>query len=182
MEKISYFWRNLRRKIARIILKPIAKNLLETPVIIGRRDRLHLGERCAVANTIFNLASGDIRIGDRTIFGCGSMVITGTHNFINGKRASVWMDLDDGSWGGGAAEVSETGRDIEIGNGVFIGVGVIILGGVTIGDNCLIAAGSVVTKSFEGYSLIGGVPARKLGDTRTLKTKSIIIQKNRISE
>lgn len=173
METISYFWRNLRRNVARVILRPIARYLLETPVIIGERSRLYLGERCALANTIFNLASGEIRIGDRTIFGCGSMVITGTHNFIGGKRASVWPDLDDGSWGGGLAEVTPSGRDITIGSGVFVGVGAIILGGTNIGDNCLIAAGSVVTKSFESFSLIGGVPARKLGDTRTLSTRSI---------
>lgn len=173
MERIEKYLRNIRRDLARFFLRPVARNLLETPVILGDKSRLILGERCAISNTIFNLASGTVNIGDRTIFGCGSMVITGTHNFLNGKRVSVWEEYDDGSWGGGAAEVSNSGRDIVIGTGVFVGVGVTVLGGTSIGDNCIIAAGSVVNKNFESYSLIAGVPARRVGDTREINTKSI---------
>ena len=165
--------KNTKRNLARFLLKDIAKYLLETPIVIGDKKRLSIGSRSAVSNTVFNLSGGDIRIGDRSIFGCGSMIITGTHNFINGQRASIWPEYDNGSWGGGVEEVDSFGRDIRIGDGVFVGVGVIILGGVDIGDNCLIAAGAVVTKSFEPFSIIGGVPARKIGDTRTYISNSI---------
>jgi virginiamycin A acetyltransferase len=51
---------------------------------------------------------------------------------------------------------------VEIGNACWIGDNVIILSGVKIGNGCVIAAGSVVTKSFESYSIIGGVPAKLL--------------------
>ncbi|HHQ4914901.1 CatB-related O-acetyltransferase [Aeromonas veronii] len=49
---------------------------------------------------------------------------------------------------------------IIIENDVWIGFGVIILSGVTIGRGSVVAAGSVVTKSFEPYSIIGGNPAK----------------------
>jgi len=49
---------------------------------------------------------------------------------------------------------------IEIGNDVWIGLNVIILSGVKIGDGAVIAAGSVVTKSIPPYSIYGGVPAK----------------------
>ena len=49
---------------------------------------------------------------------------------------------------------------IEIGNDVWIGLNVIILSGVKIGDGAVIAAGSVVTKSIPAYSIYGGVPAK----------------------
>ena len=53
---------------------------------------------------------------------------------------------------------------IIIGNDCWIGRGATILGGVTIGDGCVIAAGSVVTKSFPDNVIIGGVPAKIIKD------------------
>lgn len=52
---------------------------------------------------------------------------------------------------------------IEIGNNVFIGVNATIMPGVTISDDCIIGAGSVVTKSVrEPGSVIAGNPAKKI--------------------
>ncbi len=49
-----------------------------------------------------------------------------------------------------------------IGDDVWIGYGSTILGGVNIGNGCIIAAGSVVTSDLEPYSIYGGNPARKI--------------------
>ena len=49
---------------------------------------------------------------------------------------------------------------ITIGNNVWIGGGVRIVSGVTIGDNTVIAAGSVVTKAIPANVLAGGVPCK----------------------
>lgn len=47
-----------------------------------------------------------------------------------------------------------------IGNDVWIGESVIIIGGVTIGDGAIIGAGAVVTKDVPPYAIVGGVPAK----------------------
>ena len=50
-----------------------------------------------------------------------------------------------------------------IGNNVDIGAGAMVIGNVTIADNCIIGAGAVVTRSFlEPGSIIAGVPAKKI--------------------
>lgn len=47
-----------------------------------------------------------------------------------------------------------------VGNDVWMGVGCIVLDGLTIGDGAVIAAGAVVTKDVPPYAIVGGVPAR----------------------
>ena len=60
-----------------------------------------------------------------------------------------------------------TRRGISIGKNCWIGSRVSILDGVIIGDGCVIAAGAVVTKSFPADTVIGGVPAKEIGQGRT---------------
>lgn len=53
-------------------------------------------------------------------------------------------------------------RRTTIGNDVWIGANSIIMAGVNVSDGAVIAAGSVLTKDVEPYSVVGGVPARKI--------------------
>lgn len=135
-------------------------------MVMGDERRVHVGERVALANAILNVSSGRISIGDRTIFSPGVMLLTGRHEFVDGMRASYPPSRDDGSWGGGFVEVPTEGFDIAIGKGVWVSAGAIVIGGVSIGDHSIVAAGTVVTKSCPPHSIIAGVPGRIVGDTR----------------
>lgn len=55
-------------------------------------------------------------------------------------------------------------QKVVIGDDVWLGLGVIVLAGVQIGEGSIVAAGSVVTKDVEPYSIYAGVPARKVAD------------------
>ncbi len=151
-------------------MRPIVRFFLyyfyETSYTIGDSGKLHLGERVAVANTLFNLSSGSIYVGDRTIFSHNVMVITGRHNFYDGMRASLAPGVNSESWGGGEEEVPSSGFDIHIGKGCWIASGAIISGGVKIGNGVIIAANAVVTRDIPDFAIAGGVPARVIGDTR----------------
>lgn len=110
-----------------------------------------------------------VSIGDDTIIG--------DHSFLDGRAA-----LKIGNHTDIASQVliynSEhdlTSEDfravvapVEIGNYVFIGPRAIILPGVKIGDGAAVAAGAVVTKNVEPFKIVGGVPAKEIGE-RTLK-------------
>ncbi|MBX4205799.1 acyltransferase [Candidatus Microgenomates bacterium] len=53
---------------------------------------------------------------------------------------------------------------VEIGDYVFVGPRAIILPGVTIGKGAIVAAGAVVTKDVEEFAMVGGVPAKVIGE------------------
>jgi len=161
------------RPAMRKILRPILKYALDVHIVVGDEQRLSVGQRAALANTIFNVASGTITVGDRVIFSSNVMVLTGRHEFHMGQRASTYPEWDDGSWGGGQAEVPTTGFDISIGDGSWIGAGAILLGPLKVGHHAIVAAGSVVTRNVDDHAVVAGVPARVIGDTRNRRATYI---------
>lgn len=60
---------------------------------------------------------------------------------------------------------------INIGDNVFIGNGTRIMHGVDIGSNCVVAAGSIVTKDLESGGIYAGVPAKRIGNFDNLLAK-----------
>jgi carbonic anhydrase/acetyltransferase-like protein (isoleucine patch superfamily) len=58
--------------------------------------------------------------------------------------------------------------------GCLIGIGAIVLNGVTIGEGSIIGAGCVVTKDVEPYSLMVGIPARKLREVSQEEAEELI--------
>lgn len=55
------------------------------------------------------------------------------------------------------------GAPVVIGDRVFVGVGAILLPGISVGEGAVIAAGAVVTHNVEPYAIVGGAPARQIG-------------------
>lgn len=71
-----------------------------------------------------------------------------------------------------ASNFCEEHGKISIGNHVWIGAGATILKGVEIGDGAVVAAGAVVTRNVEPFTIVGGVPAKKIGErTKELNYK-----------
>lgn len=56
----------------------------------------------------------------------------------------------------------ESSKLVEIGNDVWIGQNAIILDGIKIGNGAIIAAGAIVSRNVEPYSIVGGVPAKHI--------------------
>lgn len=69
-----------------------------------------------------------------------------------------------------ATGYTKLGR-IKIGNRVFIGANATIMPGVTIGDNAVVGAGSVVTHDVPAGAVVAGVPARQINTTEALSQK-----------
>lgn len=151
------YW--LRRKV-RPLFRLLHFFLLNAYYLEGPRKKLIFGSNCSFNNAIFNTSSGSIHIDDQVIFGYNVMVLTGKHSFLNGRRLGLnSSDLTTS----GLQEVPTDGYDIKIGSGSWIASGVIMIGGCSVGKNCIIAAGSVVTKEFGDGLFIAGAPAKIIG-------------------
>lgn len=95
-----------------------------------------------------------ITIGDNVMLGPDVILATPMHPLLAEERNP--QQFPDGFYN------IEYGKPIKIGSGVWLAAGVIVCGGVTIGDDVVIAAGSVVTRDIPSHSLAAGVPCKVL--------------------
>lgn len=157
-------------KIGQKIINWLNRHYYSTPYLEGDTGTFSYGKRVGLSNIVVNLEGGSVTVGDYSIFGPNVMLLTGRHDFHEGKRVSQYLDEKDGRWPGHGAEVPRSGNDIVIGKGSWIASGAIVLGGVTIGDGVIVAAGAVVTHDIPDYAIVAGVPAKIIGDTRSKKS------------
>lgn len=117
-------------------------------------------------NTIIS-GPGQIEIDQGTYLGKNTFLTSFPKeaNIKIGKRCMISHNVHIRTAGYDENTLGEDKRqyvfeNIEIGDFVWIGVNVYIKGGVKIGNNVIIGANSVVTKSFPDNVVIGGIPAR----------------------
>jgi acetyltransferase-like isoleucine patch superfamily enzyme len=139
----------LREQLAEEIAPLVHGQLINQIRVWGDRDRLHISPTAITVNTLFNTASGQISLGDYSFTGHNVSLLTGSHNIHKQGLARM-------------TDYPTEGRDIIIGQGVWIGSNATVLGPCTIGDHAVVAAGAVViagTVVPEG-AIVAGIPAK----------------------
>lgn len=99
----------------------------------------------AVSGGCYIQGINGITIGDDTVFAPGVKIISANHD---PNDLSKWNEAEP----------------ITIGKRCWIGANAVILSGVQLGDDVIVGAGGVVTKSFPNCSVIAGVPAKVISD------------------
>src|SRR4051812_36167491 len=103
---------------------------------------LRFGRNVFVNHGCTAMDFGGIDIGDDVLIGPNVQLISSGHPVDPATRRSITL------------------APIRIGNNVWIGAGATVLQGVTVGDDAVVAAGSVVTKDAPAGTLVAGAPAR----------------------
>lgn len=108
---------------------------------------LQIGDDVALETPCTISLCAPVRIGHRVHTGPDVMILTGTHK------------IGEAALRCGAYEFAP----VDIGDGCWLGARIVILPGVTIGAGCVVAAGSIVTRSMPSNSMVAGNPARVVG-------------------
>ncbi|WP_216655518.1 acyltransferase [Vibrio sp. Vb339] len=98
-------------------------------------------------------------IGVRSYIGCSGRITIGK-NVIIGPNFTAIAENHNYDGSGDIKEQGVSNKGIDIEPNVWVGCNVTILDGVTIQSNTVVAAGSVITKSFPGNVLLAGIPAK----------------------
>ena len=149
MSEINPYFGLSNEQVERL-MHAVSRKQLSTPRAFGDPERMHWGVGVEPANTIFNTSSGEIHVGDYSFFGHNVTLLTGTHDIRKKGPARQ-------------RAIPAAGRDIRIGKGVWICSNVTVIGPCTIGDDAVIAAGSVVLGGdLPGGFIYAGTPARQI--------------------
>jgi maltose O-acetyltransferase len=108
---------------------------------------IEIGEDSKIGDHVFLDGRAQLVIGSHVDIASGVMIYNSEH------------DLE-------SPEFAAREEKVEIGDYVFIGPRAIILPGVTVGRGAVVAAGAVVTKSVPKFTIVGGVPAKPIGERK----------------
>ena len=132
----------------RAILSEILGQSIDSSTTVLAPFSTNFGKHTTIGKNVFInhgcsfLDLGGITIEDDVLIGPQVKLVTENHPVDPSNRKS--LDL----------------KSIHIEKNVWLGAGAIILPGVTVGENSIVAAGAVVTKDVPSNTIVGGVPAR----------------------
>jgi maltose O-acetyltransferase len=134
-----------RRTLLEQLLGAVGEGtVIRPPFYVDYGSHIRIGARCFANYGLVALDVAPITIGDDVQIATNVQLLTPTHPLDAERRRDKW----------------ESAEPISIGDNVWLGGGVIVLPGVTIGHDTVVGAGAVVTKDLPAGVLALGNPAR----------------------
>jgi len=116
-------------------------------VTMSPEARVTIGQGCFLNRGVMLAASELIEIGDHVMFANGCFVGDADHRYDDPDKPITWQGF-------------KPRGPVRIGSNCWLGVGVVVTGGVTIGDRAVIGANSVVTRDIPPGVIAAGAPAK----------------------
>jgi galactoside O-acetyltransferase len=124
-------------------------SIAENGKLAAQDGRLTIGSRVSINRNVWIDASGgEVVIGDDVLIG-PNVVLRASDHVFDAPSLPI-------------SQQGHRGGSIVIGDDVWIAANAVVTAGVTIGAHAVVAAGAVVTRNVEPWSVVGGVPARPI--------------------
>lgn len=120
-----------------------------------------------------------LKIGKFCSIACGAKFLFNSANHTVKSLSTYPFPIFFEEWGLDVKDITsawDNKGDIVIGNDVWIGYEAVIMSGVTIGDGAIIGTRAVVTKDVPPYTIVGGVPAKRIRKRFPEKTISELLK------
>jgi acetyltransferase-like isoleucine patch superfamily enzyme len=117
---------------------------------------IEIGEGTIVGDHVFLDGRARLKVGNHVDIASEVMIYNSEHDLAAEDFSAVEKVIEEA---------------VEIGDYVFIGPRAIILPGVRVGKGAVVAAGAVVTKKVPNFAIVGGVPAKIIGERKNKKPK-----------
>lgn len=142
------FFKGLRRRYWKLRLKEFGADSTIYPFArIYSPSNVNIGSHVSINDFVHIWGGGGVTIGDNSLIAANCVITSQSHRVDALNAGLLYRETSDNS-------------PVRIGQNVWIGSGAIILPGVEIGNNSIIAAGSLVRKFVPPNSLYAGVPAK----------------------
>lgn len=129
----------------RLIINRTARFMGPCIITMDGDSNLLIGENAGIRDVQFVLKDADIEVGKLCMFS--------NHILLRNTDSHKVINLEDN-------QVTNASRSIRLGEHVWIGQNATILKGVSIGDNSIVALGTIVTKDVPANSIVAGVPSK----------------------
>lgn len=138
--------------------------------IKGNNNTLYIGDDCVINNTsiILDNEGAEIKIGNKTSVAKAQIVSLEPYNIEIGEDCMLSYDIEIRNTDSHKIYDKSTnkrineGNSVKIGNHVWLGMRAVILKGVNIDDNSIVAGGSIVTKDVMSNTIVSGNPAKQI--------------------
>ncbi len=117
---------------------------LKRGLCVSKPENITLGDHVSIGPNVTLQAHAPITVGTYTLIGAGTIIVTANHDLD--ERGLRMRRIIEGP--------------VRIGSSCWLGAGVIVLPGVTIGDGTMVGAGSVVTRDLAPDMICVGAPAK----------------------